>query len=61
MAASMLIWLGAQLLGGRLGWDPRAAFAFDLLAMAGLLVALWMTFQVYRARQAERPDNRRQK
>lgn len=54
MAGSMLIWLGAQFLGGRLGWDIRLAFAFDLLAFAGLVLALWMTFQIYRERRAGR-------
>ncbi len=54
MAGAMLGWLGAQFLGGRLGWDVRLAFAFDLLAMAGLFWALWITFRVYRQRRAER-------
>ena len=51
MALTVLGWLGAQFLGGRLDWDVRLAFVFDALAMAGLLAALWVTFQIYRQRR----------
>lgn len=54
LAGSMLLWLGAQFLGGRLGWDLRLAFVFDLLAFVGVLWALWITYQVYRRRRADR-------
>ena len=51
MALTVLSWLGAQFLGGWLGWDVRLAFVFDLLAMAGILAALWITFQIYQQRR----------
>ena len=48
VAGTMLLWLGAQAAGGRMGWDPRLALIFDLAALAAFvwaLVAAWRLWQ----------------
>jgi hypothetical protein len=54
MAATMVLWMGAQLLGGQLGLPVRYVFLFDLAAIAALVWALIVTYQVWQARRAER-------
>ena len=54
MAATMVLWMGAQLLGGQLGLPVRFVFLFDLAAIAALVWALIVTYQVGQARRAER-------
>ncbi len=50
IAATMILWLGAQWLGGRLGWDPRYAFLFDFAALAAFIWVLFVTWQIWRRR-----------
>ena len=52
IAISMLLWIGGQWLGGKLGWDPRYAFLFDFAALAALVFALVVTYRIWRARQS---------
>ncbi|MCX7890339.1 MAG: DUF5337 domain-containing protein [Rhodobacteraceae bacterium] len=40
IAGTMLLWIGAQALGARLGWDPALAFVFDIAALAAFVWAL---------------------
>ena len=54
VAATMVLWMGAQLLGGQLGLPVRFVFLFDLAAIAALVWALIVTYQVWQARRAER-------
>jgi hypothetical protein len=54
MAATMVIWMGAQLLGGQLGLPVRFVFLFDLAAIAALVWALFVTYQVHKARRDRR-------
>ena len=54
MAATMVLWMAAQLLGGQLGLPVRYVFLFDLAAIAALVWALIVTYQVWQARRAER-------
>jgi len=54
MAATMILWMGAQLLGGQLGLPVRYVFLFDLAAIAALVWALIVTYQVWQARRKER-------
>lgn len=54
IAATMVLWMGGQWLGGRLGWDARYVFLMDLAALAGFFWALVVTGQIWRARRAER-------
>ncbi len=49
--ATMLIWFGAQVIGGQLDWPARFAFLFDLMAGAAFIWALVVLFRVWRARQ----------
>jgi hypothetical protein len=51
LAATMILWMGAQWLGGRMGWETRYVFLFDLAAIAAFLWALVVTYQIWRSRQ----------
>jgi len=53
IAGTMIFWLGAQALGGRLGWEARYVFLFDLMALAGFFWAFVVTFQIWRQRRGE--------
>ena len=48
IAATMVLWLGAQWLGGRLGWDTSYVFLFDLAALAAFFWALVVTWRIWR-------------
>lgn len=52
MAASMIIWMGAQYLGGLYGWPVRFVFLFDLAAFGALVWALVVTYWVWKERRA---------
>ncbi|KAF0114329.1 MAG: hypothetical protein FD150_1614 [Rhodobacteraceae bacterium] len=51
LAGTMFLWLGAQWLGGRLGWDTRYVFLFDFAAIAAFVWAMVVTYQIWRGRQ----------
>lgn len=53
MAATMVLWMGASFLGGRLGLPARFAFLFDLAAIAALVWALIVTYWVWKARRED--------
>jgi Family of unknown function (DUF5337) len=48
---TMVGWMGASFIGGRIGLPTRFAFLFDLAALAAFGWALVVIFQVWRARQ----------
>ena len=52
IAATMILWMGGQWLGGHFGWETRFVFLFDLAAIAGFIWALAVTYQIWRKRQA---------
>ncbi|WP_149589671.1 DUF5337 domain-containing protein [Tabrizicola flagellatus] len=52
LAGTMLLWMGAQVLGGQLGLETRYVFLFDLLAIAGFVWALVVTYQIWRGRRS---------
>ncbi|MFA5538265.1 MAG: DUF5337 domain-containing protein [Gemmobacter sp.] len=52
IAASVCLWMGAQWLGGRMGWEARYVFLFDLLALAALVWSLIVTWRIWRRRRA---------
>lgn len=52
LIATMVLWMGAQAVGGQMGWSPRAALLVDLAALAGFLWALITTYQIWRKRRA---------
>ncbi len=51
LVVTMIGWMGAQWLGGTLGWDVRYVFLFDLAALAAFFWALVMTYQIWRKRR----------
>ncbi|MFN3822967.1 MAG: DUF5337 domain-containing protein [Pseudorhodobacter sp.] len=51
IAGTMLVWMGAQWIGGRIGLEARYAFLFDFAALAAFFWALVVTYQIWRARQ----------
>lgn len=51
IAATMVLWMMAQWVGGKIGLEARFVFLFDLVALAGLFWALVVTWQVWRKRR----------
>jgi len=51
LAVTMILWMGVQVVGSDMGWDPRFAFLFDLAALAAFFWALVVTYQIWRARR----------
>lgn len=51
IAATMLLWMAVQWLGGQMGWPVRLVFVFDLAAIAALLWALLESYQIWRLRR----------
>lgn len=58
IAATMIVWLGAQWAGAAMGLPGRFALLIDFAALAALFWAMVVIYQMWRARQA-RPDNQR--
>lgn len=57
LVGTMALWLGAQFIGGKLGWEARFVFLFDLAALAGFVFALVVTFRIWRQRKADADGN----
>ncbi len=53
IAATMVLWLGAQWLGGRFGWPARFVFLFDLAALAAFAWALIVAVGIWRSGRKE--------
>ena len=51
IAATMILWMAAQLIGGQLGLPSHYVFLFDLFALAGFFWALVVTWQIWRKRR----------
>lgn len=51
IAATMVLWMMSQWVGGKMGLEARFVFLFDLAALAGLVWALVVTWQVWRKRR----------
>jgi Family of unknown function (DUF5337) len=51
LAGTIILWMGAQVLGSHFGWETRYVFLFDLAAIAGFLWALVVTYQIWRGRR----------
>lgn len=51
LAVTMVLWMGAQFLGGQIGLEARYAFLIDLAAIAGFVWALVVTYQIWRGRR----------
>ncbi len=52
LVGTMFLWLGAQWLGGQMGWDTRYVFLFDFAAIAAFVWAMVVTYQIWRGRQS---------
>jgi hypothetical protein len=48
IASTIMLWMGAQWFGGKIGLEARYVFLFDLAALAGLAWALTVTWQAWR-------------
>ena len=51
LALTIILWMGAQWLGGKLGLEARFVFLFDLCAIAAFIWALVVTYQIWRGRR----------
>lgn len=51
IAGTMLLWMGAQYVGGKMGLEARFVFLFDFAALAAFFWALVVTYQIWRKRQ----------
>jgi hypothetical protein len=47
----MAVWLVAQNLGARMGWDGRVALVFDFAALAAFIWTLVETYRIWRQRR----------
>ncbi|GHC12122.1 hypothetical protein D2N39_02995 [Gemmobacter lutimaris] len=57
IAGTMLLWMGAQWVGGQVGLEARYAFLFDLAALAAFFWALVVTYQIWRRHKAVNRGN----
>lgn len=48
IAAAMVIWMGGQWIGGKMGWDPSYAILLDLFAAAAMVWSLIVTWRIWR-------------
>ncbi|MEM5475960.1 DUF5337 domain-containing protein [Pacificibacter sp. AS14] len=51
IAGTMVLWIGAQWIGSKVGISTRYALLLDLLALAAFVWALIVVYQIWRARQ----------
>ena len=51
LAVTIVLWMGAQWVGGQLGLEARFVFLFDLAAIAAFVWALVVTYQIWRGRR----------
>jgi hypothetical protein len=56
LVCAMVLWMGAQWLGGAVGLPTRFVFLFDLAALAAFFWALVVTFQLWRKRRDSRDE-----
>lgn len=53
IAGTMLLWLGVQWLGPRIGMGVKMALLVDFAALAAFVWALFVTYQIMRASRDE--------
>jgi threonine/homoserine/homoserine lactone efflux protein len=51
VVATGVFWIGAMWIGPQLGLTQRVRALFDLIALAGFGLGLWMTYQAWRIGQ----------
>lgn len=54
ITVAMLLWMGVQWLGGRIGLETRYVFLFDLATLAAFIWAMINTYQIWRTRRDSR-------
>ncbi|MCF6315758.1 MAG: DUF5337 domain-containing protein [Marinosulfonomonas sp.] len=54
IAVTMVLWMGAQWLGGRIGIETKYVFLFDLATLAAFIWAMINTYQIWRTRRDSR-------
>ena len=52
LVGTVVLWIGAQYLGGKMGWDVRYVFLFDLAAMAAFFWTMVVTYRIWRKRRS---------
>ncbi len=50
----MVLWMGAQWIGGQVGMNPNFVFLFDLAALAAFFWTMIVTYQIWRTRRDSR-------
>ena len=50
IAATMVLWLGVQWIGGRMGWPGKYVFLADLAAIGAMIWSLLVTWRIWRRR-----------
>lgn len=51
IAGTAILWVAATFIGAKLGLSQRVLALFDLMALGGFLWAVWMIYNIWRARQ----------
>ena len=51
IAATAVLWVLATFIGGQMGISNRLLALADMLALAGFVWAIWMVYNIWRARQ----------
>ncbi|MEO3413831.1 DUF5337 domain-containing protein [Roseovarius sp. CAU 1744] len=51
IAGTAVFWILSELIGAQMGWSNRIRALLTMIAGAGFIWALWMIFQIWRARQ----------
>ena len=51
LAGTILLWMGAQVVGGEMGWPVKYTLLVDLAALAGFIWSLAVTYQIWRKRR----------
>ncbi|MCL3882761.1 DUF5337 domain-containing protein [Marivita sp. GX14005] len=46
-----VFWILITMIGAQYGWSQRTRALFDLAALAGFGLGIWMTYQLWRARR----------
>ena len=56
LAAIAVFGMGAQWLGGQMGWQTRFVFLFDLAALAAFIWVLVVTWRIWQRQKADGRD-----
>jgi len=51
IAGTAILWVAATMIGTKFGLTQRQLALFDLMALGGFLWAVWMIYNIWRARQ----------